>query len=90
MGKKQKFEDDGRTIANMNVEGMPWYNPAIDNTPGGLRELRKASKEQHRDEMTKAQTFAMIRGVVGAALLVGLVFVVAFGLFILLCLKLWV
>ena len=19
--------DDGRTIANMNVEGMPWYSP---------------------------------------------------------------
>ena len=23
----QKFEDDGHTIANMNVEGMPWYKP---------------------------------------------------------------
>lgn len=23
--KKDKFEDDGRTVADMNVEGMPWY-----------------------------------------------------------------
>ena len=26
--KKQLPEwDDGRTVANMNVEGMPWYHP---------------------------------------------------------------
>ena len=25
--KKQYADDDGRTIANMNVEGMPWYQP---------------------------------------------------------------
>ena len=25
--KKTKFVDDGRTIADMNVEGMPWYTP---------------------------------------------------------------
>lgn len=24
---KQTFEDDGRTISNMNVEGMPGYDP---------------------------------------------------------------
>ena len=24
--KKPKFVDDGRTIANMNVDGMPWYD----------------------------------------------------------------
>ena len=27
-------EDDGRTIANMNVEGMPWYQePSPDALP---------------------------------------------------------
>ena len=26
MSKKEKFEDDGRQIANMNIEGMPWYD----------------------------------------------------------------
>ena len=29
MEKKRRedaFEDDGRTIADMNVEGMPWYH----------------------------------------------------------------
>ena len=25
--KKLPEWDDGRTVANMNVEGMPWYHP---------------------------------------------------------------
>ena len=27
--KRDRFaeEDDGRSFANMNVEGMPWYRP---------------------------------------------------------------
>lgn len=24
--KKEKFVDDGRTIADMNVDGMPWFH----------------------------------------------------------------
>ena len=27
--KDKEWEDDGRTIAEMNVDGMPWYNPNI-------------------------------------------------------------
>lgn len=25
MSNKQNFQDDNRTVASMNVEGMPWY-----------------------------------------------------------------
>ncbi len=25
--KRQPFVDDGRTIAEMNIDGMPWYRP---------------------------------------------------------------
>ena len=25
--------DDGRTIANMNIEGMPWYAPEKEDSP---------------------------------------------------------
>ncbi len=28
--KKRPDWDDGRTIANMNVDGMPWYDPRED------------------------------------------------------------
>ena len=32
MAKKKKRADwdDGRTIANMNIDGMPWYRPGPD------------------------------------------------------------
>ena len=26
--KKARFEDDGRVVAPMNVDGMPWYAPS--------------------------------------------------------------
>ena len=45
--------DDGRTIAEMNVEGMPWYNPTRD---------KKVNEE---DKPTKKELRAMMRGVSG-------------------------
>ncbi len=41
--------DDGRTIAEMNVEGMPWYNPTKD---------KKVNEE---DKPTKKELRAMMR-----------------------------
>lgn len=37
---RPEFIDDGRTIANMNVEGMRWYDPSLDRTdlPSALPE----------------------------------------------------
>ena len=29
--EKNAAADDGRTIADMNVEGMPWYVPGDEN-----------------------------------------------------------
>ena len=39
--KKQYEDDDGRTIANMNVEGMPWYD----------KEAKRVSRAQARAEL---------------------------------------
>ena len=48
--KKQLPEwDDGRTVANMNVEGMPWYHP----------DSGKEVKEE--DKPTRKEKRAMIR-----------------------------
>jgi len=64
-GRKKIYDDDdGRTIANMNVEGMPWYD---------------RSRRQRRDDPTKqplerGQLHATIFGVVAAALLIALAF----------------
>ncbi len=72
------FEDDGRVIAPMNVEGMPWY---VDKSSrNSISQGEQLSPKQER----------MYRhAVVKAALCVGLVFIAVFAIFILFCLWLW-
>ena len=82
--RKPDPEDDGRVIANMDVEGMPWYRGL------GQSERPPVSPDENPPEvMTRGEKAAMIRGVVGAALAVAAVFGVGYLLLILLCLRLW-
>ena len=76
MGKRKRdeFEDDGRTIADMNVDGMPWY-----------LEKREKQPEQEKIELTKEEGRAMMGGILKATLLATLAFGVGLTLFILLC-----
>lgn len=48
--KKKYADDDGRTIADMNVDGLPWYNPSASD--------KKVAKE---DRPTRKETRAMMR-----------------------------
>lgn len=48
--KKTYADDDGRTIVDMNVEGMPWYRPDSGK--------KKVNEE---DKPTRKELFAMIR-----------------------------
>ena len=83
MAKKEKktFEgDDGRVVAKMNVDGMPWYMRA---------ERKKVSEENDLSDLTKSETRAIIWGSLKAALLIGGIFVAAFALFILFCVFVW-
>ncbi|MBQ5950796.1 MAG: hypothetical protein IJL66_01410 [Lachnospiraceae bacterium] len=74
MGKKQYDDDDGRTIADMNIDGMPWYVQGDENrAPAGEGEHYQMSKEESR-----AYTWAALK----AALLVAVIFGVVFFLFI--------
>jgi len=46
--RKSGFEDDGRVIANMNVDGMPWYMPqkqesGTQGTQTGLKNAESRS-----------------------------------------------
>ncbi len=79
--KKEKFMDDGRVIANMNVDGMPWYHPNAKN--------HETTQTTPLPEMTRKEKAALTRGVLGAAMLVGLVFFIVFGGFILFCVFVW-
>lgn len=80
--KREPFVDDGRVIANMNVEGMPWYK-GMPDTLGGT------AKEQPPIELTAKEKRAMMRGVMSAALLITFIFVAVFALFICFCVFVW-
>ena len=73
--------DDGRTIADMNVDGMPWRRTAADGegrgaAPGG---------EPLTPQQQRMYTWAALK----AGLLVALVFGAVFFLFIAFCDFVW-
>ena len=82
--KKKDFEDDGRVIANMNVDGMPWYNSYKSPDNGDAEENAKELKK-----LDKKGTFHLILGVLGAAFTVTAVFAIGYFLFILFCQFVW-
>ena len=79
---KSDWVDDGRTIADMNVEGMPWYNPA-------RKTISQHEKKEAGTPLGIKETISMTKGVLLAALIVTSVFIVSFFLFILFCTNVW-
>ena len=82
MARKRKVydDDDGRTIANMNVEGMPWYDRAQRN---------RTETGELKPQMDRSQRRATMFGVVLAALLIALVFGIGYFVIILLMDTFW-
>ena len=76
--------DVGRTIADMNVEGMPWYTPEKKRS----REERKA-REGQPEVLTKEESRYYTWGALKAALLVVGVICAGLVLFILFCQFIW-
>ena len=72
--------DDGETVVNMNVEGMPWYVPKRKDPGEGETEHYRMTKQELR-----AYTWAAVR----AGLLIVLVFGAAFAAFIAFCDFVW-
>ena len=74
---KQYEDDDGRTVADMNVEGMPWFDRER------ARRERKRAQEDGIDlpPGTKGSAFL---GILAAIALVTVIFAVVFLLVILL------
>ena len=72
-------EDDGRTIADMNVDGMPWT----------MRRRETPDEGAPRTPMTKEELRAYTWAAVKAGLLIVLIFAAAFGLFIAFCDFVW-
>ncbi len=78
--KKKYDDDDGRTIANMNVEGMPWYRPGRSE-----KSVNKGSKV----DLTKKERIGLYLGIFKAVSLVAIVFVGVFFLLILILTRVW-
>ena len=74
-------DDDGRVIAPMNVEGMPWYNPN--------RNSAQPFSGSSGSDLTPAQRRMVIWGAVRTGLLIFLVFAVVFFLFLLFADNIW-
>lgn len=75
--KRKKKElpeyDDGRVIADMNVEGMPWYRPDADK------------KVKDEDKPSRKETWALIRAGFAAYFPRFIVILIGFGLAFCLC-----
>jgi len=71
--RKQYDDDDGRVIADMNVDGMPWYTPKREQPP----------ESGEKEPLTERETWALIWGVLRATLLIAGAFALVYFVFIL-------
>ena len=77
----EQAEDDGRVIAPMNVEGMPWYRPEQpENSQVGAASGSDLNIEERR---------LVVWGAVRTGLLIFAVFAVVFLLFLLFSDYIW-
>ncbi|MBR0302498.1 MAG: hypothetical protein IJQ80_01460 [Clostridia bacterium] len=86
MARKRKVydDDDGRTIADMSGVGRRSLLFPGDGFPG-----RKNASQGSGEKMSRADSFRVALGALGAALLVGLAFIAAFGIAILIMVLIW-
>lgn len=104
MGKKRKDEKkeelkqyEDITVANMNIEGMPWYvKKPEDLRPSGATSANSgkgsdagASRLANEEMLTPKETRRLIVNSVLAALFIGGVFLFAIFLFLLFCIYVW-
>ena len=85
--KKEPFEDDGRTIADMSSVENP-STSLLGRLPRRLREKSETPATQS-EPLTKRQSRMAIGGALLAALLIGGVFIIGGAIAILVMLALW-
>ena len=87
MAKKIYDDDDGRVIANMNVDGMPWS--MSDVLSRRKKSDEKLQSTQDFSDLSAQDTREIVKGAVKAGLLIAGVFLVAAALLILFCIHIW-
>jgi hypothetical protein len=83
--KKDVFVDDGRVIANMNVDGMPrspFRRKAFD-------EFGARAEKREEIRLTRPEKRAVAGGVFLSYLLFGIIFFGGLALFIWFCVSVW-
>ena len=80
--KKQYDDDDGRTIANMDVDGMPWYH----NKPQRQNRDKSSGPDE---ELSREGKIGLYMGIFKAVGLIALVFFVVYFLLIFILTRLW-
>lgn len=83
---KKEYDDDGRTVADMNIDGMPW------NSSGRIgRHKKQEAEPQLPDDLkpTKRELLTLMLNGALAGLVIGLVFALIGLLFILFCQYVW-
>ena len=82
--KKQRFEDDGRVIADMSIACMP--SSVLSRKP---KQIPVKKEEGEKEELTKHERRAIIWGVITSHLAFALIIIVLFTLFVLFCVHVW-
>jgi hypothetical protein len=77
-------DDDGRTVCNMDVDGMPWHDKRVRREEKASRRAAPQGEQMTRTEARIFTWYAVLAG-----LLVALVFSVVWVLFILFCTQIW-
>ena len=85
--KRDDWVDDGRVIANMDVDGMP--NTFRRGTRRSFDAFGKVKQKPDPVDLTRKEKRAIAWGAASAYLLVLGVFVAVFGLFLLFASKVW-
>ena len=80
--------DDGRTIVNMNVEGMPWYAPDRPES-AAARDGQEGEAPAPAARMTREESRVFLWGAMKAGLLVAGVMCAGLVLFVLFCQFVW-
>ncbi len=88
--KKEKLEyfDDGRVIANMNIEGMP-RSVFRRSARSAYDEFGKTTEKKEVLVLSRKERFALSWGVISSHIIFALAVFGFFALFILFCVKVW-
>ena len=100
MKKRVDEQDDGRVIAPMNVDGMPWYSPQRQGreasgeagetgVAGAAGSAAGSAGASFPEKLTFRENLAFAFGVIKAVLLIAVIFIGALLAFILFCTNVW-